>query len=294
MAAGYDARAMTTDTPQPRPAAVAGASPASTSARTTLRILITGATSGIGRGLAVHYAEQGHVVGAIARRAELLDDLRRSHPTIVPLPADLRDAAAMRQAIEGFAAAQGRLDLVYANAGIGQHATEEGWDPDKARLITEINVVGSINTLAPAATIMVRQGSGRLVGISSLAAQCPLPASAAYGASKQWMVFYLRSLAMDLEPLGVRCTVVMPGYVATALADGQFAQPENLLTPGARRAARLIADRVARGDATIRFPRRVSILSRLAVVTPPGIRARQQRQRLAKRQAARSRAVGGG
>ncbi|MFW5652437.1 MAG: SDR family NAD(P)-dependent oxidoreductase [Planctomycetota bacterium] len=254
-----------------------------------MRIIITGATSGIGRGLAVHYAEQGHIVGAIARRANLLEELQSEcGPSIVPLPTDLRDGPGLKAAINSFAEQQGGLDLVYANAGVGQHAPEEGWDPEKARQITEINVVGSLNTLTAAARVMVAQGSGRLVGISSLAAQCPLPASAAYGASKQWMVFYLRSLAMDLEPQGVFCTVVMPGYVPTALADGQFAANDALLTPGARRAAKLIATRVARGDSTIRFPRKISVLSRVAMLTPPAIRARHQRKRLARRQAART------
>src|SRR5690606_24884692 len=123
---------------------------------------------------------------------------------------------------------------------------------------------------------------GAIVGVSSLAAAVPLPRAAAYGASKAWMVFYLRSLALDLEPLGVRCCVVMPGHVPTAMVDGDKA---GLITPGARRAAALIAERLARGDRTIRFPRKVALLSRVAPLVPARWRARLQAGRLDKRKA---------
>lgn len=252
----------------------------------SLRVLITGASSGIGRALAEHYARDGHVVGAVARRAELLDDLAREYATISPMPCDITDGTAVEDLLHRFALEHGGLDLVYANAGIGQHAPEEGWDPEKARQIAMINIVGTTNTIAPAAGIMVEQGFGRIVGISSLAGHCPLPSAAAYGASKAWLKFYLESLDMDLMPYGVRCTVVMPGYVATALADRANADSSEV-TSSARRAATRIARGVERGERVIRFPRRVSLLARLAGFLPPSIRAEKQRKRLAKRQRAR-------
>ncbi|MBL1217022.1 MAG: SDR family NAD(P)-dependent oxidoreductase [Planctomycetes bacterium] len=250
-----------------------------------LRVLITGASSGIGRGLAQWYAHRGHTVGALARRQDLLEELAAAHSNVVPLIADVCDAEQTEQAVSRFALEAGGLDVAYANAGVGQRTREEGWDADRAELIAQVNVVGATNTICAATSIMLEQGRGHLVGISSLAGHCPLPDAAAYGASKAWLVFYLRSLAMDLGPCGIRCTVVMPGYVSTQMVDGTGVE---LLTPQARRAADRIAQGVARGQETIRFPRRVSLLTRLAGLTPASLRASMQRRRLHKRATSRS------
>lgn len=251
-----------------------------------LRILITGASSGIGRALAEHYAASGHVVGAVARRGDLLDDLARAHPTVAPLTGDVTDAGATARLIDRFAAEHGGIDLLYVNAGVGQRSCEEGWDPDRTALIEAVNVRGALHAITATVPIMLRQGSGRIVGISSLAGAVPLPSGAAYGASKAWLAFYLDSLDMDLAPRGVRCSVVMPGHVATPMVDGAESA---LVTPGARRAAALIAQRVAHGDRLIRFPRRVALLTSIAALAPRSLRIAAQKRRLARRKEQRGR-----
>ncbi|MFG0330152.1 MAG: SDR family NAD(P)-dependent oxidoreductase [Phycisphaerales bacterium] len=249
------------------------------------RVLITGASSGLGRALAEAYASrEGAVVGAVARRADLLDDLAREHAAIQPLAADVTDAPAMETLIARFALEAGGLDLVIANAGVGQKSADDAWDPDTSRRIVEVNIRGVTNTIVPAIPIMIEQGRGRLVGISSLAGQTPLPASAAYGASKAWLVFYLESLALDLEPHGVNCTAVMPGHIPTPMVDGQGAP---LVNPGARRAAERIVRGIDRGERIIRFPWKVATLTRLAAWAPRSFKANLQRRRLAKRKSRR-------
>ena len=251
-----------------------------------LRILITGASSGIGRALAEHYGRGGHTVAAVARRRALLDDLASEHSGVLPFEGDVTNDAEIDHLINRFAIEQGGLDLVYVNAGVGQRSGEEGWDRERTRLIEDVNIRGAMNTIVPAVAIMLRQGRGRIVGISSLAGRVPLPGAAAYGASKAWLAFYLESLDMDLAPRGVRCTVVMPGYVATPMVDGAESA---LVTPSARRAAALIAQRVSRGDRVIRFPRRVALLASLAAIAPRSLRISMQNRRLAKRKAQRGR-----
>ena len=246
-----------------------------------LRILITGASSGIGRALTEHYAAQGQIVGAIARREDIINQLAQTHSTIIPLPADVTDAPAMEQAIGRFALETGGLDIVYANAGIGQKNPQDAWEPDHARNLTNINVLGTLNTITPSVQIMIEQQNGHLVGISSLAAHTPLPHAASYGASKKWMNFYLQSLAMDLEQYNIKCTVVMPGHVSTAMVDGE--DKVGLITPGAKRAAKLIANKVAQGQTMIRFPRKMALLTQIAACLPKSIRANMQRKRLQKR-----------
>ncbi|MCC6906358.1 MAG: SDR family NAD(P)-dependent oxidoreductase [Phycisphaerales bacterium] len=251
-----------------------------------LRILITGASSGIGRALADHYGSAGHTVGAAARRGELLADLARQHPSVEPLQVDVSDAAGMDRTIRNFAQARGGLDLVFVNAGIGQRSEAEGWDPGRTRQIIDVNIIGATNTIVPAVEVMLAHGGGRIVGISSLAGRTPLPHAAAYGASKAWLAFYLDSLDMDLGARGVHCSIVMPGYVATPMVDGADAA---LVSPGARRAAAMIAERVARGDRIIRFPRRVAMLTSLAMLAPRSMRINSQLKRLAKRKHQRGR-----
>jgi len=252
----------------------------------SMNLIVTGASSGLGRALALHYARHEHTVGAAARRADLLESLARECPErIVPLPVDICDASSLEQAMHRFAIEQGGLDLVYVNAGVGQSSPEEGWDPDRARRIAEVNIVGSTNTITTAATIMLEQGRGRIVGISSLAGAVSLPSSAAYGASKAWMAFYLQSLDLDLREAGVRCAVVMPGHIPTPMVDGG---PAARVSRGAERAAAHIAERVARGDSMIRFPRRIALLTRLGAMMPAGLRRTLQRRRLTKRSSRRN------
>ncbi len=251
-----------------------------------LRILITGASSGIGRALAEHYAAAGHIVGAVARRGELLSDLAERLDSVTPLQGDVSNAAGMDQLIRAFARQHGGIDLVYVNAGIGQRSEIEGWDAGRTRQIIDVNIIGATNTIVPAVEVMLAHGGGRIVGISSLAGRTPLPHAAAYGASKAWLAFYLDSLDMDLGPRGVHCSIVMPGYVATPMVDGADAA---LVSAGARRAAALIADRVARGERIIRFPRRVAMLTSLATLAPRSMRISSQLKRLAKRKQQRGR-----
>ena len=242
--------------------------------------MITGASSGIGRALAEHYAAAGYPVGAIARRGDLLADLATQFPSVESLEADVTDAAAMDQIIRTFARRHDGLDLVYVNAGVGQRNEQEGWDPQRTPLIFNVNILGAANTIIPAVAIMLAQGRGRIVGISSLAGRTPLPNAAAYGASKSWLTFYLDSLDMDLAPRGVHCSIVMPGHVATPMVDG--AQTA-LVSPGAKRAAAIIASRVSRGDRMIRFPRRIAWLTSIAAIAPRCWRISMQQRRLNKR-----------
>lgn len=263
------------------------------SAKSSRVVLITGASSGIGRALAEHYARANWTVGALARRADALDSLAGLYPErITSLVCDVTDGPAMEQVIHRFALEAGSLDLVYANAGIGQETQEQAWDVDRARLITSINVLGVVNTVTPAINIMLEQGHGAIVGISSLAGLTPLPHAAVYGASKSWMHFYLESLDMDLAPRGINCVTVMPGYVRTAMVDGE--ENTGLITDEAHRAAKRIADGVAQGRRLICFPAKVYWLARLGTIVPRSWRINMQLKRLVKRKHRRQNATGSG
>ena len=136
-----------------------------------MRVFITGASSGLGEGLARRYAEPGAVIGLCARRAPLLAELAKGIESrgarALVYAVDVGDTAEMQAATADFARQCGGVDLVIANAGIGiAHATLEGKSEPIARLM-QVNVIGVTNTVVPFVPVMVQQRSGTLVAVSS-------------------------------------------------------------------------------------------------------------------------------
>jgi short-subunit dehydrogenase len=182
-------------------------------------IFLTGASSGIGEALARRYAAQGATLGLVARRAELLEPLRRSLPsTVETYAADVRDLAALKAAAADFIAKHGVPDLVIANAGISHGtSTESAEDIDVFRQILDINVIGMVNTFHPFVAAMRTAGRGTLVGVASVAGYRGMPGAGAYSASKAAAIRYLESLRVEMRGTGVRVATVCPGYIATPM-----------------------------------------------------------------------------
>jgi hypothetical protein len=185
----------------------------------TQRVVITGASSGIGRALAVEYARRGATLGLIARRADLLQqmtvDLRVPS---VAYPVDVRDAAGLARAAEDFGKRFGGADVVIANAGVSAGtSTEHSEDRAVFQEILDINVMGLVNTFQPFIAGMRSARHGTLVGIASVAGLRGLPGVGAYSASKAAAITYLESLRLDLHGTGVSVVTICPGFVATAM-----------------------------------------------------------------------------
>jgi short-subunit dehydrogenase len=186
-----------------------------------MRVFITGASSGLGEGLARHYARQGATVGLCARRADVLAGVARAIEDdggrAAVYTADVGDTAAMAKAAGDFAAENGGADLVIANAGIGiPHQTLQGKSEPIARLL-RINVIGVTNTIVPFVPVMVAQGAGTLVAMGSAAGERGLPGRAAYSASKAALATFMDALRLDLHGTGVHAMTLCPGFVHTPL-----------------------------------------------------------------------------
>src|SRR5215471_7823625 len=167
-------------------------------------VLITGASSGIGRGLAVELARRGAKLGMVARRRELLEQLAseigsKEPRDVLLLPADVSDQQSMRDAAERLLAAFGRIDVLIANAGIGGNNPATEFDAAKLVGVINVNVIGAANSVQAVLPGMLAHGSGQLVVISSLAAYRGLPKSAAYCASKAAVSAMFESFRLDLE-----------------------------------------------------------------------------------------------
>jgi NADP-dependent 3-hydroxy acid dehydrogenase YdfG len=218
-------------------------------------VFITGASSGLGRGLALHYAKGGATVHAAARRKEELSRLASEAPpgSILPVRLDVQDTdalvAALRRAEE---AAGGALDLVIANAGVGKPSSARKMDWAVVKWIMEVNATAACVTVAAALPKMIERDSGHVVMMSSLAAFRGMPGNGAYCASKAAVATFMESVRVDLVRTRVRATTIYPGFVKTELtAKNKFPMPFLMELD---HAVHVMTKGIARGAKTISYP----------------------------------------
>ena len=191
-------------------------------------VFLTGASSGIGEGIAVALAKKGAVLGLLARREELLAELtgkcEAAGGTARVFACDVVDADALQAAAYAFRAEFGHIDIMIANAGIGGNdGATRGYDPAAVKKLIDINLLGSVNAIHAVVPQMIERGSGHIVGISSLAGFRGLPKSAAYSASKAGMTAFFESVRLDVAKHGVDVTIIQPGFIRTPLTEGRTA-----------------------------------------------------------------------
>jgi short-subunit dehydrogenase len=235
-------------------------------------VFITGASSGLGRGLSLHYAREGATVFAAARRKDELSRLGAEAPqgAIVPVPLDVQDSEALVKAIHrAEEEAGGALDMVIANAGIGQPTNARKMDWQVVKRILEVNVTAACVTLAAALPKMVERNAGHIVAVSSLAAFRGMPGNASYCASKAALRIWMESVRVDLRRTGVRATTIYPGFVKTELtAKNRFRMPFLMELDDAVQA---MARGLARGAKTISFPLPMAALTRTLAAIPRSV-----------------------
>ena len=189
-------------------------------------VLLAGASSGIGEGIALALAKEGAILGLLARREELLKDLARRCEnlggTARILPCDVVNPDAVLLAANSLRDEFGRIDILIANAGIGgaNHETRD-LQPDAVKRVIDINLLGSAYSVAAVLPHMLERRSGHLVAISSLAGFRGLPKSAAYSASKAGMTAFFESVRLDVQDKGVAVTIIQPGFIKTPLTSGR-------------------------------------------------------------------------
>jgi NAD(P)-dependent dehydrogenase (short-subunit alcohol dehydrogenase family) len=233
-----------------------------------LRLVVTGASSGLGLALARHYLQRGATIAAFARRGELLRMLSAEFPGKVFCYAlDVRDSAAVKQAASDFMAHSGVPDVVIANAGVSTGTlTEYAEDIDSFQKVMDINVLGMVKTFQPFIAAMRASQRGTLVGIASVAGFRGLPGASAYSASKAAAISYLESLRVELRGSGVKIVTICPGYIKTPMTSvNPYPMPFIL---DADEAARRIALAIKRQAAFAVIPWQMDLVGQLLKCLP--------------------------
>ncbi len=234
-------------------------------------IVITGASSGIGAALAVHYARDGVVLGLTGRDAARLRGVAEAcegrGAVVVSCVLDVTDREEMARWLLGFDDAH-VIDMVIANAGIsaGTGGVLVGEDPVQVRKVFDVNLTGVLNTVEPVQSRMVVRGSGQIVLMSSLAGYRGWPGAPAYCGSKAAVKVYGEALRGALKDVNVHVSVVCPGFVKSRMtARNAFPMPFLVET---ERAAALIARGLEKNRGRISFPVVPAVLAWLFMVLP--------------------------
>lgn len=251
-------------------------------------VFITGASSGIGQALALCFARAGWRLALVARRgAEVqawLDAQGIDATRAQVYAADVCDLQSIAQAGRDCIARQGLPDAVVANAGISVgFDTADFRDLEVMRRTFETNNLGMAASFQPFVAGMRERGSGRLVGIASVAGVRGLPGHGAYCASKAAVIGYCESLRGECRASGVKVVTIVPGYVATPLTSGNRYSMPFLMT--AEAFAERAVKAIVAGDSYRVIPWQMGIVAKLMRALPNGFydrlfagRGRKRRQ----------------
>jgi len=184
-------------------------------------ILVTGANSGIGRATAVHLAAAGHTVhGAmrdLGKGAKLQEEAAAAGASVTPVQLDVSDDASVRDGVRSVLDAEGRIDVLVNNAGLGYNAAVEEIDIEEGKAVFDVNYWGVVRCTQAVLPGMRERGDGVIVNVSSVAGRLAALMQAVYASSKWALECLSENLAQELAPFGVRVKVVEPGVTRTAL-----------------------------------------------------------------------------
>jgi len=186
-------------------------------------VFLTGASSGLGAGLARRLADDGAHVVLTARRQPLLDTLAReirgAGGTASVMVLDVRDRDAVHRAIEQVNESIGPIDLLIANAGVGDELPVTDFCAERFRWIIDTNLMGPVHCIEAVLPSMLARRRGHIVGIGSLAGYCGVPGASGYSASKAGLAVTLESLRVELQNYAVQVSTICPGFIKTPMTD---------------------------------------------------------------------------
>jgi len=182
-------------------------------------IWITGASSGIGKALAIKFAKEGWKVAISARRENLLNEIAKTYNDIFPYPLDVTDSKKCELVFNSIKEKFKNVDISVFSTGIHDPKSEKSLDLNKVRQIMEVNFFGTINSVNAVYKYYKERKSGQISIVSSVAGYRGLPAGGAYCASKSALTSFTESLNFDMKRKNVRVSLISPGFIKTPMTD---------------------------------------------------------------------------
>ena len=222
-----------------------------------MKVFITGGTTGVGLALAQAYLERGDEVGICGRDlTKLPEGFQTKYPKLITYEADVLNREALGEIIKKFG--EDGLDLVIANAGRSVGKKTKLPNFEISRHVFEVNVFGVLNTFEPAVELMIKQGSGQLAAVASVAGFVGLPGASSYSASKAAILKLCESYNIDLHKFGIGVSAIAPGFIDTPLTQQNNHNMPWLMTK--EKAAKVIMSGLDKRKALIIFPLRMRMV----------------------------------
>ena len=230
-------------------------------------IWITGASSGIGRSLAIKFAEEGWQVAASARRESLLKELNHEKPNIHPFPLDVTDHEKCITVFNEIIKKLNNIEICVFCTGIHDPESEKNLNLEKIKKIMEVNYFGTINSINSSYNYFKEKKSGHISIVSSVAGYRGLPAGGAYCASKSALTTYAESLYFDMKRFNVRVSVIHPGFIKTPMTD-QNDFPMPMIKTSEFAANEIFKGLIKSNSFEIHFPKSFTFIMKILQIMP--------------------------
>jgi len=234
------------------------------------KIWITGASSGIGRSLAIKFANEGWKVAASARRENLLNELSNKYPNIESFPLDVTNInkcnSVFKEIIEKFE----NIEICVFGTGIHDPESEKEFNLDKIKKIMEVNFFGVMNSINSVYSYYNEKKSGQVSVISSVAGYRGLPAAGAYCASKSALTSFTESLYFEMKRKNVRVTLISPGFIKTPMTDqNTFSMP--MIKSPEFAAEQIYLGLIKKKGFEIHFPKAFTFIMKILRILPNNV-----------------------
>ena len=230
-------------------------------------IWITGASTGIGKALAIKFANNGWNVAASARREELLKDLNNTNKNIHPYPLDVTKIDNCKSTVELIIKDLGQIDICVFGTGMHDPQSEKKFNLEKIRQIMEVNYFGTMNSINSIYEYFSERKNGHISIISSVAGYRGLPAAGAYCASKSALISFAESLYFDMIRKNVKVSVICPGFIKTPMTDqNEFPMP--MIKSAEYAADKIYLGILKKSGFEIHFPKTFTFLMKIIQILP--------------------------
>ena len=230
-------------------------------------IWITGASSGIGKALAIKFAKEGWKVAISARRENLLNEIAKTYNDIFPYPLDVTDSNKCELVFNSIKEKFKNVDISVFSTGIHDPKSEKSLDLNKVRQIMEVNFFGTINSVNAVYKYYKERKSGQISIVSSVAGYRGLPAGGAYCASKSALTSFTESLNFDMKRKNVRVSLISPGFIKTPMTDQNDFPMPMIKTPEFA-AEEIYNGLVKKNTFEIHFPKSFTFMMKILQILP--------------------------